>query len=217
MARSLRRAAERIAGRVGAVGYARLTMQCSRSVAALAVLAGSAIAVSVAGAAAAPTPVGPGDTIAIAGTEEVCVIPVSGQRAIVCELSSKSKPLAKSYATATTDTGALIFAATGKPVVVATRRGAKVSGPLQSAPRHKPEHITLSGPARVLVVGSDIQCDVAGIASGHPSLDCGLYTATGRSHWVPGTYATTISNTGVAILLAGKNGASSIATSERQP
>ena len=66
-------------------------------------------------------------------------------------------------------------------------------------------------------MGSDIQCDVVSVEGGHPSFDCGLYSASGQAHWAPGTYATTISDAGVAILLAGRNGASSVAASKRQP
>ena len=93
----------------------------------------------------------------------------------------------------------------------------KVSGPTQSAPRHKPSHYTLGAALRIAVVGSHIQCAVARLASGHPSLDCGLFSAPGQPHWVPGTYATAISDTGAAVLLAGKNGASSTSASKRQP
>jgi hypothetical protein len=192
-------------------------MPRTRSAVALAAVVVSAIAVAGAGASATLVSVEPGDAITIAGTDLHCGIPVSGAPTIVCEIGSSTEPVAHSYATATTDRGALIFAATGRPMVLATRSGAKVSGPLQRAPHHRPAHYTVGAALRIAVVGSHIQCAVVGSANGHPSLECGLLSASGQSYWVPGTYATAISDDGAAILLAGRNGASSTSSSKRQP
>jgi len=193
-------------------------MPRTRSAVALAAVVASAIAVAAAGASTKLVSVEPGDAITIAGTDIHCVVPLSGAPAIVCEIGSNTAPRAHSYATATTDQSALIFAATGRPMVVATRSGAKVSGPPQRAPHHRPAHYTVGAALRIAVVGSHIECATqSGAGRRPPILECGLYGAPGQPRWLPGTYATTISDAGVGILLAGRNGTASTVAVRSQP
>lgn len=178
-------------------------------------------AVAVAGASASSTPtitVGPGDTMAIQGSDIHCVISTTLPRAIVCGIASQNSTRPHSYAITVADKGVAIFAATGSQQVVAREINPAISGPPNKRASHKPTRYVLAQSEHVLLAGTHVECATVLIDKHtRQTIGCGVLNESSAGYFISGSYAGTLSDLYAGILRAGKNGAQTVLAVQKQP
>jgi hypothetical protein len=177
------------------------------------------LAVASAGASGIKTiTVGPGDAVAIRGSDIQCVVSTASPRAIVCGVGTKKSLRPHSYAITVADTGAAIFVATGSQQLVAREINPSISGPPIKGSSHKPTSYVLANGEGVMVAGTHVECgSVRTNANTLQTIGCGIYTASSGGYYAAGTYSATVDDKYAGILRAGKNGAQTVVATEKQP
>jgi hypothetical protein len=184
----------------------------------VALLAVLAFAANAAASSPPTITVGPGDALAVKGSDIQCVISTSTPRAIVCGLAGQKSARAHSYAMTMADEGVAIFAATGSHKIVARAINPSVSGPAIKGSGHKPAHYVLANHEDVLVAGTHVEC-AAIMIDNHTrqTIGCGILNASSGGYYVAGTYAATLSDHYAGILRAGTKGAQTVVAIQKQP
>jgi hypothetical protein len=161
--------------------------------------------------------VGPGDAIAIHGSDIECVVSTTAPRAIVCAIGSKKALRLHSYAVTVADKGAAIFVATGSQQVVAREINPAITGAPIKGSGHKPTSYVLANGEGVLVAGTHVECGSVRIDDNTlQTIGCGIYNASSGRYYAAGTYAATVDDKYAGILRAGKNGAQTVVATEKQ-
>jgi len=179
----------------------------------------AALASATAGASGIKTiTVGPGDGIAIRGSNIECVVSLKAPRAMVCGIGNAKALRTNSYAITVADRGAAIFVATGSQRTVARALNPAISGASIRGSAHKPTNYVITNGEGVLVEGTHVECGTARVDNAKvQAIGCGVYNAASGAYYINGTYAATVDDDFAGIVKAGKRGAQRVVATEKEP